>query len=152
MSRDGQEVWSRTDNILRTDRRLFQDVDVRDPQQKSDHYMVLGCLWGEAVKELTDYLSKAHRSPLRIIRHDLPCASENIFSDLRTHIHKPPLCERVRRAWIYDETWAAMDSGVSGPSGKSADGSAWASAWIGRDGWRIQATLLSPSSHRTPPL
>ena len=93
MSRDGQEVWSRTDNILRTDRRLFQDVDVRDPQQKSDHYMVLGCLWGEAVKELTEYLRKAHRFPLRNIRHDLPCASEKIFSDRlsRRSWEQPPL-------------------------------------------------------------
>ena len=113
MSRDGQEVWSRTDNILRTDRRLFQDVDVRDPQQKSDHYMVLGCLWGEAVKELTEYLSKAHRFPLRIIPHKLPCSSEKIFSDLKTRIPKPPLRERVRWAWIYDKTWAAMDAGVT---------------------------------------
>ena len=46
MSRDGQEVRSRTDYILRTDHRLFQDMDVQDPLQNSDHYMVLGCLWG----------------------------------------------------------------------------------------------------------
>ena len=65
------------------------------------------------MKELTDYLRKAHRSPLRIIRHDLPCASEKILSDLKTHIPNPPLRERVRRAWIYDETWAAMDAGVT---------------------------------------
>ena len=32
MRRDEREVRSWTDNILRTDRRLFQDVDVQDPR------------------------------------------------------------------------------------------------------------------------
>ena len=44
MLRKGQEVRSRTDYILGTDRRLFRNVTVRDPRHNSDHYMVLGCL------------------------------------------------------------------------------------------------------------
>ena len=42
--RKGREVRYRTDYILGTDRRLFRNVAVRDPQHNSDHYMVLGCL------------------------------------------------------------------------------------------------------------
>ena len=42
MGRDGREVWSWADYILRTYHRLFRDVAVRDLQHNSDHYMVLG--------------------------------------------------------------------------------------------------------------
>ena len=48
----GQEVRSRTDYILGIYYRLFQDVDVRDLQHHSDHYMVLVCLRGDPTKEL----------------------------------------------------------------------------------------------------
>ena len=92
MSRDGREVRSRKDCILRTYCRLVQDVDVWDPQRNSNHYMVMGCIRGDPVKELTDYLRKSHRFPLWTIRHDLPSALENIFLYLKTHIPKPPPC------------------------------------------------------------
>ena len=46
MRRQGQVVRSRTDYILGTDRRLFQNVAVQDPRHNTDHYMVLGCLPG----------------------------------------------------------------------------------------------------------
>ena len=46
MKRQGQVVRSRTDYILGTDRRLFQNVAVRDPRHNTDHYMVLGCFTG----------------------------------------------------------------------------------------------------------
>ena len=46
MKRQGQVVRSRTDYILGTDRRLLQNVAVRDPRHNTDHYMVLGCLPG----------------------------------------------------------------------------------------------------------
>ena len=48
------------DYILGTDRIFFQDVAVWDMQQKTEHYMVLGCLRGEPAKELAGYLQKAH--------------------------------------------------------------------------------------------
>ena len=37
---------SQTDYILVIDRRLFQNVSVWDPLHNSDHYMILGCLYG----------------------------------------------------------------------------------------------------------
>ena len=72
--------------------------------------MVLVCLRGDLTKEVTYYLCKAHCSPLRPLCRDLALATENIFSDLKTQITNPPLRERVRQAWIYDETWVAMDA------------------------------------------
>ena len=71
MHRDGREVRSRTDYILVTDCILFQDVAVRDPQHQSYHYIVLVCLRGGMVKELMDYIRKAHRFPLCPSRRDL---------------------------------------------------------------------------------
>ena len=72
--------------------------------------MVLVCLRGDLTKEVTYYLCKAHCSPLRPLCRDLALATENIFSELKTQITNPPLCERVRQAWIYDETWEVMDA------------------------------------------
>ena len=113
MRRDGLEVRSRTNHILGTDLRLFQDVAVQDPRHNLDHYMVLGCLMGEPAKDLTEYLRKARRLPLRPIRRDLASASEKLFSDLNNNIPNNTLLERVRRAWISDETWADMDARVT---------------------------------------
>ena len=46
MKRQGQVVRYWTDYILGTDRRLFQNVAVRDPWHNTDHYMVLGLTEG----------------------------------------------------------------------------------------------------------
>ena len=53
MQRDIQEFQSRTDYIHEIDRRLFQYVAIRYMRHHSDHYIVLVCLRGEPVKELT---------------------------------------------------------------------------------------------------
>ena len=37
----GREVYSHTDYLLRTYRRLFQNVSARDSWHNSDHYMLL---------------------------------------------------------------------------------------------------------------
>ena len=113
MRSDGREVYSRTDYILVSYCRLFQDVAVRYLRHNSDHYMVLGCLRREPTKELTEYLRQACRPPLWHIRRYLGYTSDKIFSDLRTQIPKPPLHDQVRQDWIYDETWAAMDARVT---------------------------------------
>ena len=84
MRRDGGDVWSRTYYILRIDRRLFQDVAIRDPRKNSDHYMVLGCLRGEPVRGLTDYLRKARRFSLLPIHRDLASTSYKLVSDINT--------------------------------------------------------------------
>ena len=46
----GRKVRSRTDYILGTDRRIFNNVTVRDPQHNSEHYLILGCLRGAPLR------------------------------------------------------------------------------------------------------
>ena len=75
--------------------------------------MVLGCLRGDWTKDLTDYLCKARRFPLRPLRRKLTSASNNLFSELNTQILKPPLRERVRRACIYGETCSTINARVT---------------------------------------
>ena len=65
MQWDGREVRSRREYILGTDRILFQDAAIQDARHHSEHYMVLGCLRGNAAKYLMGYLLKARRFPLR---------------------------------------------------------------------------------------
>ena len=59
MLRKEQEVRSRTDYILGTERRLFRNVIGRDPRHNSDHYMVLGCLPSAPLSETKRYLGGA---------------------------------------------------------------------------------------------
>ena len=42
MVREGKVVRSRTDYLLGTDRSLFRNVSIRDPQHNTDHFMVVG--------------------------------------------------------------------------------------------------------------
>ena len=113
MRKDGQDFRSRMDYILGTDIIFFQDVAIREMQHHSDHYMFLGCLRWDPEKELIGCLRKACRFPLRPLCRDLAATSDKIFSDLNTQIPNPPLHERVRRAWISDKTWAAIDARVT---------------------------------------
>ena len=66
-------------------------MNVQDKRHHLDHYMVPGWLRGDPAKELTGYLRKAHRSPLQNLRRNLAAVLDKIFSDLKTHILKPPL-------------------------------------------------------------
>ena len=108
-----QEVRSRTYYILGTDCKLFQNMAVQEPRHNLYHYIVLGCLRGKPKKDLTDYLCKARRYPLRTIHRNLASASEKLFLELKTQIPKPPLCDQVRWDWISDEIWAAMDARIN---------------------------------------
>ena len=65
MVRGGKAVRSRTDYILGTDRSLFRNVAVQDPRQNSDHYMVMGLLWGGTVREHIRYIAGRRRLPLK---------------------------------------------------------------------------------------
>ena len=46
----GRKVRSRTDYILGIDRRIFNNVTVRDPQHNLEHYLILGCLRGAPLR------------------------------------------------------------------------------------------------------
>ena len=68
---------------------------------------------GDPAKDLMDYLHKARRFPLRPLCHDLASDPNKLFTELKTQIPKPPLCERVRWACISDDTWASIDARVT---------------------------------------
>ena len=54
MFRVVREVRSWTDYILGMDRRLFRKMSARDPRHNSDHYLVLGNLRRDPLKEHTE--------------------------------------------------------------------------------------------------
>ena len=73
--------------------RIFQDMAVRVLRHHLGHYMVLGCLMGEASKDIKDYLRKARQFPLWPLHWDLALAPDMLFSELKNQIPKPHLRE-----------------------------------------------------------
>ena len=84
-----------------------------DTRRHLDHYVVLECLRREPAKELMVYLCKSRLFPLQPLRHYLVLAPDKLFSELKTQIPNPPLCDQVRQACIYDETWVSIDARVT---------------------------------------
>ena len=111
MLRKGQEVRSRADYILGTDRRLFRNVTVRDPRHNSDHYMVLGCLPSAPLLETKRYLEGRKRWPVR--PPEKPLRTDELFADLRRAVPRTKPQEARRNAWISAETWRLIDKRVS---------------------------------------
>ena len=64
MVRQGREVKSQMEYIMGSDRRIFQNMAVRDLRHNSNHYMVLGCLHGGSLRENSNYLGRRTRLPL----------------------------------------------------------------------------------------
>ena len=106
-----QEVRSRTDYILGTDRRLFRNVTVRDPRHNLDHYMVLGCLPSAPLSEMKRYLGGRKRWPVRPLVK--PSRTDELFVALRRAVPRPKPREAIRNAWISAETWRLIDEKVS---------------------------------------
>ena len=57
-------VHYRTNYLLGTDRRIYQNVLVWDTRHNSDHFLVLGCIRGESAQEHVYYLGSRRRSEL----------------------------------------------------------------------------------------
>ena len=102
MFREGKVVRSRTNYILGTERRLFWNVSVRDPQHSTDHYMVLGCLHSAPEREHTKYLTGRKQLPLRPPFD--PTQEEGIFAALRRAHPKPYARESRKNGWISEDT------------------------------------------------
>ena len=107
----GQEVRSRTDYILGTDRRLFRNVTVWDPRHNSDHYMVLGCLLSAPLSETKRYLGGQKRWPVR--PRVKPTRTDELFAALQSALQRAKPREARRNAWISAETWRLIDERVS---------------------------------------
>ena len=102
MRRKGQVVRSWTNYILGTDRRLFKNVSVQDPQHISDHYMVLGCLTSAPLSETKRYLGGRKWWPVRPPIE--PSRPDTLFAALRRAVPRPKPREARRNAWISAET------------------------------------------------
>ena len=111
MLQNGREVRSRTDYILRTNRRLFRNVAVRDSRNNSDHYMVLGCLPSAPLMEDKRYLGGRKRWPVR--PPVKPTRADQLFAALRRAVPKAQPREARRNAWISEKTWRLIDERVS---------------------------------------
>ena len=64
----GREVRSQADYILGTERRMFQNVPVWDARNNTEHYLVLGCLFGSAPGKHSCYLGKLNRLLLKYLK------------------------------------------------------------------------------------
>ena len=88
----GQKMRYQTDYILGTDRCLFQNFALREPRHISDHYLVIGCLYGAMLMENQHYLGSCKRLLLSNTRHTL--CEDNLFASLRKEVPKSPARER----------------------------------------------------------
>ena len=111
MIREGREVQYRTDYILGTDYRLFENVSIQDPRHHSDHYTVLGCLHSAHLREHARYLGGRKRLPL--LPSTAPTREDGIFAALRRAVPKPLDKEVRKKAWILAATWRLVDKRVS---------------------------------------
>ena len=97
---------SRTDYILGTDSRLFQNVAGWDARHNTDHYLVLGCLHRAAPAAHSRYIGRRARFPIR--PPSTPDRVDCMFAEPRQSIPRPPWQERHHQAWISPETWSLI--------------------------------------------
>ena len=103
MPHRGQEVRSRVDYIIGTERHLYQNVVVRETNNKTNNCMVLGCLLGTTLRENQRYLRLRMRLPIyhpKRLSHE-----EKLFASPRQAVLKTTARERSHTSWISEETW-----------------------------------------------
>ena len=86
-------------------------MTIRDPQHKLEHYLVLGYLRGDPLREHTGYLGRRERLPLRPLT--TPTREDGISADLPRAIPKPKAMEPHKNAWILATTWRLIDERFS---------------------------------------
>ena len=118
--------WALKDTIVGSDRRIFQNVAVRDLSHNSDHLMVLGCLNRNYLMEHFRYLGRRTRLPLRPPGCQTRMQAKNIFSELRRAVSKPDKQAAHHNSWILSEMCRIVDERVS------------TRREPGRDQWRIR--------------
>ena len=100
-----------TDYILGTYCSLFGNFSVRDPQNNSDHYVVLGCIHSASLREHARYLGGRKRLPL--CPPNIPMREDRIFAALRRAVPKPRDQEAGKNTWILATTWRLLNERVS---------------------------------------
>ena len=96
-------VRSQTDYILVSERRIFQNVAVREPRHNSEHLMVIGCLRRASPREHSRYLG--HK--MRILLLPPGCwtttRADKIFAELQRAAPKPDKRSARHNSWILAE-------------------------------------------------
>ena len=113
MRRQGRLVRSRTDYILGSDCRIFQNVALRDPMHNSDYFMVMGSLREASPREHSNYLGIRTLLPLRLTGLQTRTQADELFVELRRAILKPVQRFACHNSWISAETWIFVDERVS---------------------------------------
>ena len=108
---EGKVVRSRTDYLLGTDRGLFRNVSVRDPQRNTNHFMVVGCLRSAPEWEHARNIMGRTTMPLRPPTD--PTRKDGIFAALWRAVPKSHARDRYKNAWISEETWRLVNKRVS---------------------------------------
>ena len=109
--RASETYRSRCDYILGTDRRQFTSVSIRDPSLfSSDHFLVLGTISSDTLRENKAYLHGRRRFPLRPPKWGPRTETDAVFQTLVDAIPPRTLTEkRARRGWISESTWTLVD-------------------------------------------
>ena len=113
MVRQGRVLQSWKDYILVSDRRIIQNMAVRDPRHNSDHLMVIGCLCGASPREHSCYLRRRTRLPLQPPGRKTKTRADKIFAELRHAIPKPDKQATRNNLRISAEMWRLIDKRVS---------------------------------------
>ena len=111
MVRLGRELRPRTDYILGIDCCLFRNVSVRYPWHNSDHYVFLGCLRSNRLRENTEYLWRHKQLPIR--PPTTLTSKDRLFAALQRSIPNPKSQEASKNVFILAATWRIVDERVS---------------------------------------
>ncbi|HEY9815724.1 MAG TPA: endonuclease/exonuclease/phosphatase family protein, partial [Candidatus Obscuribacterales bacterium] len=108
--RNGQWINSRCDYILGTDRRIWQNVSIRDPRNfDSDHYMVIGKLLSAPMTGNRRYLLGRRRFPLKLPKWGPQSRADALFQALQEMKTPPQRVNRLKKPWVSEATWKLVD-------------------------------------------
>ena len=91
----GREVRAWMYYILGIDHHIFRNLSIHYPMHKSDHYMVLGCLHSDTLREHTDYLGWCTELSLQL--SNISTREDRIFAVLWRVIPKKIKGKRGKR-------------------------------------------------------
>lgn len=114
MVREGVQVTSRCDYLLGSDRRMFMNVQHKDPRCfNSDHLMVWAKMLSAPKWSNRRYLQGRMRFPLRLNKVGPQTRADTWLQELKKE--KTPLTRetRARTSWISNTTWQLIDERAS---------------------------------------
>ena len=113
MRRKVRVVRSRTDSIMGSNHRIFQNVAVRDLRHNSNHFMVVEIMRGASPREHYHYLGSRTRVLLHTPGRQKRIRQKKLFAELQRAVPKPDQGSARHNLWISAETWILLDERVS---------------------------------------